>query len=1462
MTTTLDDAKVELLRQKIEEKRESLKNPEQLFSAFSVDQEKTEEYNGRQLLELIQNAVDAGANTVTICLKTKENLLEISDSGLSFSVEGIRSLMYPGRSPKRSGSFIGNKGLGFRSLLNWADCITIGTEVGTVEFSSELAKAFFNETFKDPLEREALLTQNGYPKDFIPVPVLGVPEFTPGIVEKTIRIHYREEFEKDIIAQLKSVDDRTILFLRELETVWIEIDGDKRTISRHMVVHRTEEWDKGVSYEEVSIGGKTWYTYSISGILEPEYCDPKRTGEQSYSVTVALCGDMEENRPDGVLYNFFPTLVSVPLPCTIHATVELNDSRNHLKPNYPANEYIISQLLGLLKLCSEQKVGADINRWLPFRILAPDRFPENPCLNMNKGLAEAREQLPVLPVMGNNYVREAEAFFYDNNDSAFWDEKGIVIKDLLIPVPKEVEKYYVQKHAYDLGDFIRLLNESAENISMDLELRAAIVHELWRIFPGNDATDVKAALLFDSEKHSIGEDADAYTPPESEDASIQTPDSIRIIDKDLYQNLLAAFKDQIDRSSQVRSRALVEQLSRFVNIHPYDSAAINEKIITETNAKLGQGGDDVQFVMDMVRKLIFNYLASSKRKEEIKEYKGPVSLLDENGCVRQADDMLLPLEGFPNYSAKDYLLPFEKWGLESPQEKANSFFKWLGVNEFVKIERLEGKNPNWKGNEDYILNKDIINYEEERIESYSLYKIKGFPETYQEWAPDDILHAFSLSPAIMDALSNDGKKRKDTFVVNWYGLRNASPAMSLIEWQLKNWTDGNPFRGKLYRECVQDPSSLDDAKKLVLKAFGAYGRFEDMPVDSMYDYLVRLGNEYEVAPEGIQQVYSSVLDALNKKVVDNPVRVREDLKLFVRGGQALPHSEVYYSDNDIIPRFIREDFPMLCLPSRRGVEKVVKLLGAQRLDGNVISLNSFSQRADTSAFQDKLKQFHPYLLAFRLFAFYPEINDEKTQKVQANELKKKQIVLVSELRYSTPKRQMADLQDFEYLGQEDRYYMKVPAWIGQDSLLSNSNCCDALADIYASIFQVERMTDLFRSILRNRDFKDLEHQLRSRFNPSQIKRVMTLLEYGTADFFWKLFPKLKGQVQADGVDFLDLSTPTGIGLLAEASKYYDKNKVYEYFHSAIEKWAERELVCLKGRYNASFVWRRWEYLKEHPEKQNQYLMDLNGYANLRYKDLSCIAFTRKELEEALTVLCRSRWNVEIDPGSYDSVEPLYSVKKEEMDLFDEKERWRFYFSTQSEEEIRSMIDSKKKAEDEEILGDDADKQACPLMIVSDASCLESSPDRYSPTSSRNKLYRHGARQDRISRKKGELAQIEILRALNERGYEAKDISAQSLSAGSGDGYHADIIYRKRGSSEEDWRYLEAKSAESGRFILSAAELATAQSDEFKEIYDLAIYDGQKVRVFLKLHQYLTGGNGMRLYAKDYVVYFGTPAEEK
>ena len=91
---------------------------------------KAGDYKGREIYELLQNAEDAKAETVEIILDTRENLLSISNMGdecLSFTEEGFSSIMMAGTSPKQLSkqSYIGNKGLGFRSILNWSDVIRI-----------------------------------------------------------------------------------------------------------------------------------------------------------------------------------------------------------------------------------------------------------------------------------------------------------------------------------------------------------------------------------------------------------------------------------------------------------------------------------------------------------------------------------------------------------------------------------------------------------------------------------------------------------------------------------------------------------------------------------------------------------------------------------------------------------------------------------------------------------------------------------------------------------------------------------------------------------------------------------------------------------------------------------------------------------------------------------------------------------------------------------------------------------------------------------------------------------------------------------------------------------------------------------------------------------------------------------------------------------------------------------------
>lgn len=75
-----------------------------------------EEYEGRELYELIQNADDAGASCLKIEIENSQ--LTISNDGNKpFTQDGYASIMRPSQSTKRDGKYIGCKGLGFRSVL-------------------------------------------------------------------------------------------------------------------------------------------------------------------------------------------------------------------------------------------------------------------------------------------------------------------------------------------------------------------------------------------------------------------------------------------------------------------------------------------------------------------------------------------------------------------------------------------------------------------------------------------------------------------------------------------------------------------------------------------------------------------------------------------------------------------------------------------------------------------------------------------------------------------------------------------------------------------------------------------------------------------------------------------------------------------------------------------------------------------------------------------------------------------------------------------------------------------------------------------------------------------------------------------------------------------------------------------------------------------------------------------------
>jgi len=69
------------------------KSPSDMISAYNREVETDKEYNGRQLLELLQNADDEKSDVVQITLDTNQRTLTISNRGehcKPFSYEGVR----------------------------------------------------------------------------------------------------------------------------------------------------------------------------------------------------------------------------------------------------------------------------------------------------------------------------------------------------------------------------------------------------------------------------------------------------------------------------------------------------------------------------------------------------------------------------------------------------------------------------------------------------------------------------------------------------------------------------------------------------------------------------------------------------------------------------------------------------------------------------------------------------------------------------------------------------------------------------------------------------------------------------------------------------------------------------------------------------------------------------------------------------------------------------------------------------------------------------------------------------------------------------------------------------------------------------------------------------------------------------------------------------------------------------
>ena len=171
------------------------------FSSSRIRQDKKieldmkQEYSGRELYEMIQNADDEGSPKIELNL-TKDNHLHIKNWGeRPFSEGGLLSILRSFLSTKTEETImntsvkpIGNKGLGFRSLLNWSDEITIHSNGVKCCFCEKIAKREWETIKKNGIKNKTLSEEDllsfETERKGLPLPILSIPEVDTDTITK------------------------------------------------------------------------------------------------------------------------------------------------------------------------------------------------------------------------------------------------------------------------------------------------------------------------------------------------------------------------------------------------------------------------------------------------------------------------------------------------------------------------------------------------------------------------------------------------------------------------------------------------------------------------------------------------------------------------------------------------------------------------------------------------------------------------------------------------------------------------------------------------------------------------------------------------------------------------------------------------------------------------------------------------------------------------------------------------------------------------------------------------------------------------------------------------------------------------------------------------------------------------------------------------------------------------------
>jgi hypothetical protein len=1143
-----------LAREEEKTRNSYLAKPATFISEYIKEKQIARDYEGREILELLQNAADQARENNSagrVVIELLPDGLIVANTGAAFSVGGVQSLETTHLSPKwRSRRhLIGNKGLGFRSILNWSSSPIILSGELSLSYSPQYSKHILSILI-DNLELKQRVEEVRGATEELVVPLLPFPGYTEsGHLDSFIKTDsaaliysqcraWREKgydtalgmpfdrpyFFEEAKEQLETLRPEVLLFVEHLDELRFVTSGTDDRVWR---IDGNENLSM-VTENNEPLG--LWTIHRKSDIIPDDKIDADQKGPLDYEIVVAV-PDVEcvEELKSSPLFSHFPTEIELPHPVVCHATLELNQSRNHSQ-QCNSNTYVLEQLaLFLAEVAEIRSSQYPEGPNAGFRLLLPLKSYPNDLVRENfpEKLILAAKERAIIPTLGGVPLRPTVAKLVPGIDVVWLPAASFpevaVFKDAR-------EKEFFKKLEVPQLSNEELRKRLIEIKPLSVAERASLISGLIR--NGIETSVHSSSLLLDNDSNQVPDSAQVFLAP-SATIPPKLPEWMSL--RFLHDGLRAELMRQL-RAQDVRD--LQGKLSSF-GVLEYSLANLIRRLVAVANRHKRENQDLAKKFDEDIRATVFSLFLSENKSGKRSEFPATASLSlpTQAGTNAPANELYFG-HGYGthgNILQSLYAKNLEKLAVEPDQiglsgsiEDIKSFLTWIGVAEWPREEFFDKPDDGFLN---YVLGKisypskfdDRLFETMEKVQNPTLKNIRSvdglkeilehaMPASITAWLALDTRMHHLLRPQTDHALLT---ARRDSDY-NHRTYRNTLP--SYLRWKIENmpWISGENSEPLRPRDCVlgqraiealfprpPKPSS-EEMERFGISDFdliegwrraGVLTSLAELELEDIYARLTELP---ERDPEGLlaRQLYRWLLDA-SDSAMGNGAAARER---FINSGKMwgvhkeisdyYPVKELRHADSEGFPASLLSQLKIVHLPYRIGADKVERVFGVKAIDRMGIEQHVRSYQLSANIDHD-FQQAKPFLFLLR--------TSQTSQTQYLKSLKNLSLRICSELK-----------SVIQYEDHKFEFMPPIWGWLIEDDLLyvrsdpaeplnmAHDLLADSIGAAIASIFRIGDGGEFARMFLcKERDRKTLLRKMRGEAADENMEQIIA--EFGMVD---------------------------------------------------------------------------------------------------------------------------------------------------------------------------------------------------------------------------------------------------------------------------------------------------------------------------------------------------------------------------